>query len=185
MEQQTLVWQNAIVMLKARGYDGNIQSVCMPPYTALVAMDNTRDRKILMVMDNNDKVGIHTIRYIISELNNDIHYGVLIIRSKITPFARQAIDTYNHSEDRGHIEVFTFSNLHINICKHKYTPEHYILTQEETEDVLKKYEASRQVFPKLSAEDPLTRYYGLTSGQVAKFVRKYGYDRRVVYRVVV
>ena len=194
MDVSQKVWANAIDMLYARGYTReNIRKIFFPMYTAVIATHDddsgpnateTRlSRKVLMVMDPNEKVGIDTVRRIIHELQTDIQTAILIIRNKITPFAQQAIDTLRHHTD-GYIEVFTFQELHINICKHKYVPTHRILSAKEKADVSARFSATDPVFPKLILTDPLVRYYGLSRGDMVQFVRKMGYETRLVYRVV-
>lgn len=175
-------------MLHARGYaHENVHRVFFPSYTAAIAThDDERDglpRKVLMVMDPKEKVGIDTVRKVIHKLRTDIHAAILIIRNKITPFAQQAVDTLRHCNG-GYIEIFTFRDLHINICKHRYVPSHRILSASEKASVSKRFSATDAVFPKLVQTDPLVRYYGLARGDMVKFVRKTGYETRVVYRVV-
>lgn len=195
MDIHHVVWRNAMEMLYARGYAReNVRRVFLPTYTAAIATydnkvdDSTRvhgdlPHKTLVVMDCNEKVGIDTVRKVIHELRTDIQAAILVIRNKITPFAQHAIDTLRHCSE-GYIEVFTFKHLHINICKHQYIPIHHILSADEKAEVSKRFSAKDAVFPKLIPTDPLVRYYGLTQGDMIKFVRKTGYETRVIYRVV-
>ena len=139
--------------------------------------------KLMVIMDTNEKVGIETVRRVIHELMSDIQVAILIIRKKITPFAQQAIDQLHHGNN-GRIEVFTFSDLYVNIRQHKFVPQHQVLSKEEKEVVTKSFSANDAVFPKLLKSDPIARYYGLTQGDMIKFIRKTGYETRNIYRVV-
>lgn len=191
MDQEHVVWRNALEMLYARGYSRtNIKSIFLHMYTAAIIDNGSDDEdtktalpKLMMIMDTNEKVGIDTVRRVVHELKADIQVAILIIRKKMTPFAQQAIDQLHHGND-GRIEVFTFSDLYVNICKHNFVPQHRVLSLEEKAAVTKSFSATDASFPKLLNNDPLTRYYGLTQGDMVQFVRKTGYETRNIYRVV-
>ena len=58
-----------------------------------------------------------------------------------------------------------------NITKHVFVPKHVILTMEEENEVLDKYQATKNKFPKMSIQDPVAKYYGMKSDQMVKILR--------------
>ena len=68
-------------------------------------------------------------------------------------------------------EIFQRKELYFNITKHVLVPKHILLTEEETKEVLKKYNATKEQFPKIFKTDPVARYYGMKIGQVCKVIR--------------
>lgn len=70
----------------------------------------------------------------------------------------------------------------LDIVKHESVPEHVLLSEEEREDVIKKYGDPR-FFPKISVKDPAVRQLGVEPGDLIK-VSRLG-ARVPHYRVVV
>ncbi len=46
-----------------------------------------------------------------------------------------------------------------------------VLSDDKKSELLKKYRIKEHQLPKISAEDPVARYFGLRKGQVVKIVR--------------
>ena len=59
-----------------------------------------------------------------------------------------------------------------NITHHELVPKHIILTKEEENELLEKYNTTRGKLPKLSKSDPIAKYYGMKSDQICKILRK-------------
>ena len=78
-----------------------------------------------------------------------------------------------------------------NVLEHELVPEHYLVSKEEEEQILKKYGVKKEDLPKIKKSDPvlrvLERQYGhIPVGSLIKIVRKSDTaGKAVVYRVVV
>ncbi|XP_038980618.1 DNA-directed RNA polymerase V subunit 5A-like isoform X2 [Phoenix dactylifera] len=60
------------------------------------------------------------------------------------------------------------TELLVNITKHVLKPRHDVLTEEEKQKLLKKYNVEDSQLPRMLETDAVARYYGLQKGQVVK-----------------
>jgi len=70
------------------------------------------------------------------------------------------------------LEVFSMDYMSFNITKHVLVPQHILLTEEEQQEVFKKYRCTKAQLPKLPKTDRVAKYYGMQSGDVCKIIRK-------------
>lgn len=81
--------------------------------------------------------------------------------------------------------------LTFNVLEHSLVPEHYLLTDEEADEVLSNLRITRDQLPKIRKSDPgikvLENIYGpIEEGKLVKIVRKSETaDEFVVYRLVI
>ena len=59
-----------------------------------------------------------------------------------------------------------------NIFEHILVPKHILLSQEDTQNLLKRYNVTLNQLPKISAKDPAVKIIGAKPGDVIKIVRK-------------
>jgi len=70
--------------------------------------------------------------------------------------------------------------------KHELVPEHIVLSEKESEEVLKKYNVRYDQLPKILSTDPVAISIGAKPGQIIKIIRKSPTaEQAVVYRVVI
>lgn len=70
------------------------------------------------------------------------------------------------------IVIHGIPNLQFNLLNHNFVPPHTILTKEETEDVMKKYNImDKSEMPDISRFDPVALSIGLRPDEVCKIVR--------------
>ncbi|AFD00881.1 DNA-directed RNA polymerase, subunit H [Methanocella conradii HZ254] len=73
-----------------------------------------------------------------------------------------------------------------NVLEHELVPDHILLTEEETQEVLKKYGITRGQLPKIKASDVVVKQIGAKPGDVIKIIRKsLTAGRAVAYRLVI
>jgi len=70
------------------------------------------------------------------------------------------------------VVVESIKRLQFNILEHVLVPSHRVISEEEVDAVMKKYNITkRSQFPKISRFDPVSRVIGLRPDQVCEIVR--------------
>lgn len=130
------------------------------------------------------KVGVKPIRNYCNRMKEEnVSSAILVVQEGITPFAKQAL---NEMAPRYKIEHFRETELLVDITEHCLVPEHRVLSREEKLALLKRYKLKDSQLPRIQITDPISRYYGLSRGQVVKIIRpSETAGRYVTYRVVV
>ncbi len=73
-----------------------------------------------------------------------------------------------------------------NILDHELVPEHIVLSKEEAEEVLKKFNIKPEQLPKILTTDPVVKAIGAKKGDIIKVIRRSKTAlKSVVYRLVV
>ena len=60
----------------------------------------------------------------------------------------------------------------IDVLLHKLVPKHYLLTKEETQELLKKFQIRLSDLPQMFERDPVAIAIGAKEGDVVKIVRE-------------
>jgi DNA-directed RNA polymerase I, II, and III subunit RPABC1 len=130
-----------------------------------------------------DKVGVKAVKVYTDEMReNGIRRAVLVVRQGLTPFARQAVAEMS-SEFR--LECFREAELRVDVTEHELVPRHVVLEPAEKRELLRRYKLKEMQLPRIQAEDPVARFYGVEKGQVMKIIRpSETAGRYVTYRVV-
>ena len=73
-----------------------------------------------------------------------------------------------------------------NIMDHKLVPFHEIISDDEREELFRKYKISPSDLPKILDTDPVAIFIGAKPGQIVKIIRKsHTAKEAVTYRLVV
>jgi len=76
--------------------------------------------------------------------------------------------------------------LKVDISKHVLVPEHEVLTDEEAEEVLNKYNITKSQLPKILITDPMVKKIEAKVGDIIKITRKSPTaGESIFYRIVV
>ena len=73
-----------------------------------------------------------------------------------------------------------------NVLEHDLVPDHILLTEEETDELLKKYNITRGQLPKVKSSDVVVKQVGAKPGDVLRIIRKsLTAGKAVAYRLVI
>ncbi|KAJ1930807.1 DNA-directed RNA polymerases II 24 kDa polypeptide (RNA polymerase II subunit 5) [Linderina macrospora] len=100
--------------------------------------------------------------------NESVTRGIVIYRKSLTPSANKLMSQVT---GKYRMEAFDEANLLVNITEHELVPQHKVLSDEEKKGILKRYRLKETQLPRISNDDPVARYYGLTRGQVVQIIR--------------
>lgn len=73
-----------------------------------------------------------------------------------------------------------------DVLTHDLVPDHILLTEEETQELLKKYSITRGQLPKIKTSDVVVKQIGAKPGDVLKIIRRsLTAGKAVAYRLVI
>jgi DNA-directed RNA polymerase I, II, and III subunit RPABC1 len=114
----------------------------------------------LVFYPGDDKVGSNTIKQIATKMCELNVLTAIVVLKGTTSIARKELESLNSCK----IEIFTQSELEVNITEHELVPKHEVLSNEMKQEVLKKYRVKEYQLPKIQVEDPIARYFGVKKG---------------------
>lgn len=100
--------------------------------------------------------------------DNEIINIILITETTLSP---DAIKAFENIPSR-RMENFLYEEMTYNPTEHYLVPKHTLLTDEEAKNFLQRNKLNLKDLPKISYEDPITRYYGAVPGQIFKIDRE-------------
>jgi DNA-directed RNA polymerase I, II, and III subunit RPABC1 len=197
------VYQTVNKILYNRGYnrpknhDISFEDFCKLDREALTIKTESRpDYKIqrgsiYVFFPNDAKVGVKPIRVYKTKMVEDkINKAIVVVKDGVTPFAKNEIVAGSRVNTENlvpiFIETFTEAELIIDITEHELVPEHELLTASEKKELLDEFSLKETQLPKMTATDPISRYYGLKKGDVVKIIRpSETAGKYVTYRIVI
>ena len=106
-------------------------------------------------------------------IDNDINHSIIVYNGKITPSSNKVIKNSELT-----IELFTHTEMSINIFNHKYYFPHIKVDNTTKNLLLTKYGTK---IPIILKTDPVIRYLDFKKGDIIKIIRKNNY---ITYRLV-
>jgi len=103
-----------------------------------------------------------------------IFHSIILYKESITAFTKKAIEQSLEMT----FELFAIEDLQFNITKHVLQPKFECLTTEESTNFKKQYGIR---FPTLRKDDPISRFYGYSKGDVIKITRP---NKYISYSIV-
>mmetsp|Transcript_23724 Transcript_23724/g.34591 ORF Transcript_23724/g.34591 Transcript_23724/m.34591 type:complete len:223 (-) Transcript_23724:84-752(-) len=150
--------------------------------TILVEKADDETNQLFVFFPEDEKVGVKPIKVYTDRMREEnVGNAILVLRVDITPFAKVAVQEMS---DSFRIEHFKEAELLVDITEHSLVPEHRVLTQNEKQELLKRYRLKETQLPRIQDNDPVARYYGLKRGHVVKITRpSETAGRYVTYRI--
>lgn len=116
------------------------------------------------------KIRPNALRDIVTQLvENQLSEGgdlIVVTRNKPNSALQKISKTFKG------LQIFWVKNLVVNITKHKLNPTFVVLSEDQIDSLLKKYNLnSRYQLPLMLKDDPISHYYGLKSGSVCQVIR--------------
>ena len=184
--------QTVIEMMRDRKYDideyfdendnykfeFNSEKMFNPQSLKLIIFNSLKNEKV-QVLFYEKKIGIDILKNIVNDMNDqNIKHTILIVRHKITSFAKKEI--INLSSKKYYFEIFLENEMLYNITKHEIVPQHILLSDNEAKQVIDCYGKSFYL-PKIYDTDAICKYYDGKVGNVFKIIR----SSSIYYRVVI
>ena len=66
------------------------------------------------------------------------------------------------------VQIFGLENFLINVSRHQFVPKHTVLSKQETQDLLTKYNCTNKNIPTIKRDDAQAKYIGLRPKQICK-----------------
>jgi len=150
-----------------------------------LTLNFSKNGNSIYVFFSNDVIGVQYIERIIKKLtDNDSNKAILVVNQPVNDISKNIINLINNS--KFNIEIFQEKQLLFNITKHVFVPKHSVITESQKRDILKTYRIKETQLPRILANDPIVRYYGLKKGQVVKITRpSETAGEYILYRLIV
>lgn len=155
------------------------------PHNLNECYSNNDGERILTYFDAIERLDSKTIQTIIKHMDEAGVNRTIVVGPEgiLTPTAARNLDNCRSSGKT--IEFFSFDEVIINITEHELVPKHEVLTEEEKQEVLKRYNVTETQLPRILRTDPVARYLGVRPGQLLKITRNSDTaGQYVTYRLV-
>lgn len=148
-------------------------------YYDIYGKDATK-RTIIVRIPTKEVVGVRLLRDYKEEIEKKGYdHAILLALNKYTHYAKREAKAAG-------IETFSIKFPFFNLFKHYLVPLHEFATEEEINELEKKYSIFKHQLPKISAEDPAVQLLGAKVGDVLKIVRNSPTAGEfIIYRAVV
>lgn len=141
---------------------------------------NSEGKSIIVRIPGKEVVGVKELRDYREEIEEKGYdHALLLALNKYTHYAKREAKAAG-------IETFSIKFPFFNLFKHYLVPVHEFATEEEVEELQKKYSIFKYQLPKISSEDPAVQLLGAKIGDVLKIKRDSPTAGEfIVYRTVV
>ena len=136
--------------------------------------DETKNKKIYIHfnINLNKKFGksdlVETLKKVVGIYKDENINLILLLREKENSTVTKELEKKQYEN----VEIFLKKNMIFNITHHVYVPKHIVLNEEESEEIVSKFNTPKIKFPKILKTDPVARYFALKSGMMCKILRK-------------
>jgi DNA-directed RNA polymerase I, II, and III subunit RPABC1 len=135
--------------------------------------DEIKNKKIYVHfnINLNKKFGkndlVETLKKVVGTYKDENINLILLLREKENSTVTKELERKQYEN----VEIFLKKNMVFNITHHRYVPKHIVLNDEESEEIVLKFNTPKIKFPKILKSDPVSRYFALKSGMMFKILR--------------
>lgn len=174
-QRRLIVLTNVVKMLTERGLmkfdqlEDNIKDIISKPHdddVYSVSVNSQQDKDYFIILLNQKITSITKHSLIGEYIFKDKNVHKVIVITDISPRSRQSIQN-NFPK----IELFLEKELMFNLVDSIYVPKHQVLSQEESDAVIKEYNVTKRQLPRILTVDPVARYYNMQTGQICRITR--------------
>lgn len=180
--------KNILKLLNIRGYDispyenqtkeelnilyqNHSKKVTYDIDTLDIKINDTEKGNIVIKYVLSDKCRAKVIEKIVDTLYTDVldNNDTCIIITKEEVTYKGTLETFINKiyrDNKQFTQIFCLSDFLYDITEHILCPKYRILTENETEEVLNKYNTDKQNLPEICVNDSLGSIYGVRVGQV-------------------
>ena len=127
------------------------------------------------------KLKVNTVENILNtmieeeQFNTEEDEVLCIVDEKISNeamFDNQLDGLFKKMDNKYYTQIFEISKLIINIMEHEFVPEHTIISKEEKQKLLERFDiATFTQLPIILKSDPVAKFIGMRRGDVCKIIR--------------
>jgi len=137
--------------------------------TLLCVRSDDPNKKIFVFFPGEEKVDVKALQQYADKMQEQqVYFAIIVVENDMSPFAKKALE---EAKPQYNIEVFKEAELQVDITEHELVPKHEVLTDDEKQQLLKRYNLKDSQLPRMFPKDPISRYFGLQRGQVVKIIR--------------
>jgi len=136
------------------------------------------DEKVIVKYTLTSKIRRKDIEGLVNNMINENQLSegyTLLIIVRETLRTETEIDTFFetiYEKNNIFIQLFDINKLSFNVTKHELVPKHTIISDEQKNNIMKKYQLSDELkFPAIKKNDPVAKYLGMKPGQVCEITR--------------
>lgn len=126
---------------------------------------------VLIIFSEKTRVTVQELGNIINFVSENKYTGGVIIVTPTKP-SESVLDLVREhisNKDNQLIQIFYQSHLNFDISKHRKVPKHRVLTEEETQAMMKEFNlADVTKIPKIDSQDAMAKWIGARPGNVVE-----------------
>jgi len=129
----------------------------------------------------NAKLKVNTVENILNTMIEEEQFKteedevLCIVDEKISNeamFDNQLDGLFKKMDNKYYTQIFEISKLIINIMEHEFVPEHTIISKDEKQKLLERFDiATFTQLPIILKSDPVAKFIGMRRGDVCKIIR--------------
>lgn len=168
--------QTVLEMLSDRNYNiENIKNVDYDEFSIMYEENNyniiDNDKKIYVIFFKETKTFNKKDLEMITqnaktEFNENIKIIIVLKEKYNVPIEKELANALYKN-----VELFISKDLIFNRTKYNKIPKHIKMNENEITELLDKHKLNKNQLPKILLKDPISKYYGMKSGDIFKIIR--------------